>query len=180
MMYSYLKTLSICLQGGRCPVFNGIHALYISHYLSVADRGLAIVGPIVWQQIDMSYALFSALGLVLSSFLKRFNTRMGMDVGYVTSSNTNGNDKAAYELSYESRHAKSPQISQITTHGTIDESELRLRPEKRHYTADITHLEARREPSVSSNTSQRPIIRCHFDYVVAYEEAVEDSGWNQL
>ncbi|KXL42856.1 MAG: hypothetical protein FE78DRAFT_116763, partial [Acidomyces sp. 'richmondensis'] len=73
-----------------CPVFNGIHALYISHYLSVADRGLAIVGPIVWQQIDMSYSLFSALGLVLSSFLKRFNTRMGMDVGYVTSSNTNG------------------------------------------------------------------------------------------
>ena len=132
----------------------------------------------------MSYALLTALALALSNFLKNFNTRMGMDVGYLASGYAasryaKGSGKAAYELSSQSRNARSQRTVQKTPHGTVEESDFWRRPEKPQYTAEIIHPQAQRDPSVSSNTSQRPIIRCNVEFTVAHEDAIEEAGSNR-
>jgi hypothetical protein len=79
-----LYVLYTCMNGRELTstdaLCSALFTVSISNFVQSSDPGLAVSLPLVWQQIDMSYALGTALTIGLKAFIGDFHTGMGMDM----------------------------------------------------------------------------------------------------
>ena len=100
-------------------VFSGIHLLYVQRLHHSSDPGLAAAQPLIWREIELTYALAATTVMTLRPFTKEFDTGFGMGgetyrthgtntQGYIVSSGTRDNTNVsrshpgdAIELTYQ-------------------------------------------------------------------------------
>jgi len=133
---------------------------------------VSVVGPLVWQQIYMTYALLTGLVLALKGFLQSFDTGMAFQATYAGSSS---GAKGVYGLGDLSK------ASHISRKGDRSLNEkLQHRPSGGlAYSAQISHPSDGQEASIRSGHSQHPIIKREVQYTVEYE-AREDRSQESL
>ncbi|GAB7352979.1 hypothetical protein MBLNU459_g3546t2 [Dothideomycetes sp. NU459] len=153
-------------------VFSGIHVGYISDSASASDPGLAVVASLVWQQIELGYALISATIPTLKSFIRGYERAMGWESSYAKTGTIVGSQ---HQL--QSFHTKSHLASRHRDDDTHSEyGRSPLRPDQQHYKANVTVPHnpdiPKRMLSTGSGGSQDPIIRKDVDFTVSSESAV--------
>lgn len=156
----------------RCVAFSSVHTYYISTYVSSANPGVGVVAPLVWQQIALSYALFSALAIALKSFFQSFDMDFGIGRTYAegTRPSDNGSGFRLRNLTKGKGGSKSMKTWEHKSQVGVSEDETINRPDGPKYTAQIFHAGEHREGSVRSGISQHPIIRCDVQYSVSHED----------
>lgn len=149
-------------------MFAWAHAHYIRVYLASSDPGIDVIAPIVWQQLDLCYALLSAILIALKAFLQTFDTSMGTDRTFAQESKLHsGGSHGLSKLSQkESKVGRKPERR---SHNDKFAMDSKYRPEQTQYSTDISHPSDRQGGSIRSNSSQRPIIRYDVEYSVTHE-----------
>ncbi|KAK5109244.1 hypothetical protein LTR62_007226 [Meristemomyces frigidus] len=81
---AYIKAAVILAFSFRlvCVVFAALHAVHLGRYAHATDPGLAIANVLVWQQVELGYALMAATILTLMSFIRGYNKAMGFEQSY--------------------------------------------------------------------------------------------------
>ena len=163
-----------------CIAFSGVHAKYIASYVSEngsTNGGLAVVGPLVWQQLATGYSLLSAILMALKSFLQSFDVGSGWgeNATYKQSSahaSSNGrNTPGMYGLQVFSKRS---QRSAGSRNDDWDRGGTGRRPEDlQTYQANVHAAKEDRDnrstDSGISQISQRAMIRYEKRYEVTTE-----------
>ncbi|KAK5122800.1 hypothetical protein LTR85_003715 [Meristemomyces frigidus] len=174
-------------------VLAAMHGLSIAKYVHSADPGLAIANVLVWQQVELGYALISSTVPTLKSFIRGYNKAMGWDPTYDSKRGALG---GGYNLETYGQHsgARSAQASAVgagalRSKGGGVPSRLRREPdddaiELRSKTDGAYHAGAyhesshrghgngkgvRRMTSTGSGDSEDPIIRRDILVTVEHE-----------
>jgi hypothetical protein len=165
-------------------VFAIIHVYYISLWSSSSDPSIAAVYSLLWQQVELGYALMAATIPTLRSFVRGYEKAMGWESSYYirnTASRTNGT--FAMSTMNKSRHEEEGGSNVIGLHRLETNDTQPLRPDRQGYKASIYgggqglnetqegNL-PRRTKSSGSNDSQEPIIRKDVEIQVSSEAAV--------
>ena len=102
-------------------VFSGLHLYSVGQLLHLSDPGLAGGRPLIWREVELTYALAATTVMTLRPFTKEFDTGFGMGGetyrthgtnanGYIVSSGTRDNTAVSrsrgddIELSYRQKH----------------------------------------------------------------------------
>ncbi|KAK5165157.1 uncharacterized protein LTR77_009255 [Saxophila tyrrhenica] len=169
-----------------CIAFAALHAHHIAAFdtrSNTQDSGLAVVGSVVWQQLNLGYSLLSALLIALKSFLASFETNHGWgehETFKATSAGQSGNARDASALSYGmkplSKSGKKGSVLRSWGSRNDDSGEKldRNRAGKTGYKANVEARgkEERDDGSVGSGRSgisQHPIIRYEQRFEVTSE-----------
>ncbi|KAJ9630758.1 hypothetical protein H2203_001282 [Taxawa tesnikishii (nom. ined.)] len=132
-------------------VFAAIRVHYGFQFARSADPGLGIIPPLIWQEIELGYALISATIPTLRSFIRGYEKAMGWDPSYSASN--------SHQL--QSFHQHSALRSQ-----TRDDPLDVLRSDRQDYKADIwgewgqygsDHQEGRPDPCVVGERDERSV-----------------------
>ncbi|KAG9947976.1 hypothetical protein KCU85_g5335, partial [Aureobasidium melanogenum] len=165
-------------------IFAIIHVYYVSQWSSSSDPGIATVYSLLWQQIELGYALMAATIPTLRSFIRGYEKAMGWESSYYVRNNTAASRTATstYHLSTmtKSRHEeeRGDAVFGLQRIETCDREPLR--PDRPNYKAQIygPGLDSvsegnvpRRTKSSSSGDSQEPIIRKDVEIQVSSEAA---------
>lgn len=143
-------------------VFAAIRVHYGFQFARSADPGLGIIPPLIWQEIELGYALISATIPTLRSFIRGYEKAMGWDPSYSASN--------SHQL--QSFHQHSALRSQ-----TRDDPLDVLRSDRQDYKADIWgqpeqgKQDHKRVGSRGSGDSTDPIIRRDVQIHVSSESA---------
>ncbi|KAK4580205.1 hypothetical protein LTR86_000408 [Recurvomyces mirabilis] len=168
-MTTYIKATVVFAFAFRliCVVFAALHGLYIGRYVHATDPGLAIAYVLVWQQVELGYALMAATIPTLKSFIRGYNKAMGFEASYEDkrglgggynlgsygrSGNMSHNNSGLRSKQHRSRVGTEPE--QMDDHD--------LRPRDGEYRAGAYHdpvRKVRRQTSTGSGDSEDPIIR---------------------
>lgn len=150
-----------------------MHAYYASVLERSTDPAVAIIQPLTWQQLALTYSLLSAMAVALRPFLRDFHTGMGMGMSHVTDGSRYGRGSNAHAYpglkldDLSKSRDKDSRLAQGDSNRR-DEDE-RYRPDDIHYSAAIYHAD--RKPSHGSLHSQQPMIRHEVEYNVVYDTA---------
>ena len=103
-------------------VFSGLHLYSVNRLLHSSDPGLAGGRPLIWREIELTYALAATTVMTLRPFTTEFNTGFGMGGetyrqhgtntnGYIVSSGSKDNTAASrsrggddIEMNYRHKH----------------------------------------------------------------------------
>ena len=168
-MTTYIKATVVFAFAFRllCVVFAAMHGLYVGRYIDAADPGLAIANVLVWQQVELGYALMAATIPTLKSFIRGYNKAMGFEASYLEKPGLGG----GYNLGSYGRSANMSDINsglRSKQHrsriGTDSEQmgDHDLRPRDGEYRAGAYHdpvRKVKRQASTGSGNSEDPIIR---------------------
>lgn len=117
----------------RFPVaiFSGLHLNAVQRLLHSSDPGLAAGRPLIWREIELTYALAATTVMTLRPLTKEFNTGFGMGGetyrthgtnanGYIASSGTRDNTALSanrgldeIELNYRNKHSSMNKATKI-------------------------------------------------------------------
>ncbi|KAG9677807.1 hypothetical protein KCU99_g4461, partial [Aureobasidium melanogenum] len=165
-------------------IFAIIHVYYVSQWSSSSDPGIATVYSLLWQQVELGYALMAATIPTLRSFIRGYEKAMGWESSYYIRNNTAASRTATstYHLSTmnKSRHEEERGDGAVFGLQRIETCDREpLRPDRPNYKAQIygpgldgVHESVpRRTKSSSSGDSQEPIIRKDVEIQVSSEAA---------
>ncbi|KAI4731040.1 hypothetical protein E4T49_01085 [Aureobasidium sp. EXF-10728] len=158
-------------------IFAVIHVYYVSRWSSSSDPGTATVYSLLWQQVELGYALMAATIPTLRSFIRGYEKAMGWESSYYVRNTAS----RSYQLSTitKSRHEEEGG-GQAFGLQRIETKDRELRPDKQGYKAQIYGPDLnsisesnvpRRTKSASSGESQEPIIRKDVEIQVSSEAA---------
>jgi hypothetical protein len=162
-------------------VFAIIHVYYIAQWSSSTDPSIAAVYSLLWQQVELGYALMAATIPTLRSFVRGYEKAMGWESSYYirnTASRTNGT--FAMSTMNKSRHEEETGNINGLHHLETNDTQP-LRPDRQGYKASIygggvsetqEGNMPRRTKSSGSNDSQEPIIRKDVEIQVSSEAAI--------
>ncbi|KAF2838844.1 hypothetical protein M501DRAFT_935163 [Patellaria atrata CBS 101060] len=196
-MNAQLKARVVGAFAFRIPVaiFAIIYVVSLERALRRPNTGVAYANPMVYLQVELGYSLIAATIPCLKSFIKSFDTGMGLEIGYSSrayGSGANSNNSQTYGTSgfHSSRSAKSPgtyqlnslngdTVSKVTTkndatprrapsHGPGDST---LRPEDFKNHAVIYHSNDKGDTTSSRSGSQEMIIRRDVQWDVRHDYA---------
>lgn len=166
-------------------VFALMHIARIAHYSKSSDPGLAVIGNLIWQQVELGYSLISATIPTLRSFIRGYEKAMGWEASY-SKSHTDPPmfGTASYPMqSYRSKNGsnRSGNHEIGIDHDDNESTRPNLRPDKSKYKANIygpgdQPHKLRREPSTGSSDSEHPIIRKDVHFSVSSETS-PSSPW---
>jgi hypothetical protein len=168
-------------------VFAVIHVYYVSRWSSALDPSLAAVYSLLWQQVELGYALVSATIPTLRSFIRGYEKAMGWESSYSVRNTNTHQSSSAYPLGSmlsKSRHEEEEEgrgVLGLERESTYDRQHP-LRPDGPNYKAKIYgpafgnvdvhhHHHVKRSKSNSSGGSDVPIIRKHVEIQVSSESA---------
>ncbi|KAK3071924.1 hypothetical protein LTR53_007770 [Teratosphaeriaceae sp. CCFEE 6253] len=162
-----------------CAVFAALHALYIARYVRSSDPGLAIANVLVWQQVELGYALIAATIPTLKSFIRGYSKAMGWESSYQEKRglgggynlNSYGRSKNASAQNSRLRSTNNASRARPENLGADDRD---LRPHEGEYHAGAYHdptRKVRRVTSTGSGDSEDPIIRRDVSVTVEHESA---------
>jgi hypothetical protein len=156
-----------------------VHLHYIITFIDRPNTGVALIMAIAFQQVQLSYALISSTIPTLKTFVRSFNTNMGLDVtstlvtyGYGTNKMpTSRHTTENYELKDTAAVESQASSQSARKKGMLGRN---FRPEPIEHSASIVHLTKKdRTPSAErshmSNDSQEMIIRRNVDFQVHYD-----------
>ncbi|KAI5245827.1 hypothetical protein E4T43_03014 [Aureobasidium subglaciale] len=160
-------------------IFAIIHVYYVSQWSSSSDPGIATVYSLLWQQVELGYALMAATIPTLRSFIRAYEKAMGWESSYYIKNTNTRTANSTYQLStmQTSRHEEEGAVFGLRRLSTSDKSPLR--PDRPNYKAQIygpglhdvaEHL-PRRTKSNGSGGSEEPIIRKDVEIQVSSEAA---------
>ncbi|KAI4762874.1 hypothetical protein E4T52_05109 [Aureobasidium sp. EXF-3400] len=165
-------------------VFAIIHVYYIAQWSTSSDPSIAAVYSLLWQQVELGYALMAATIPTLRSFIRGYEKAMGWESSYYIR-NTASRTTGTYAMSTmnKSRHEEEGGGTGIGLHRLETNDTQPLRPDRQGYKASIygggqgvTELSEgnipRRTKSSGSNDSQEPIIRKDVEIQVSSEAAI--------
>ena len=77
----------------RIPVavFSGMHLLFVQKVLHSSDPGIAAGKPLIWREVELTYALAATTVMTLRPFTKEFDTGFGMGGETYRTHGTNAN-----------------------------------------------------------------------------------------
>ncbi|WPH02745.1 Hypothetical protein R9X50_00561300 [Acrodontium crateriforme] len=179
-MKTRMKATLTLLVGLRLmgPIFTALYTASLSAFGGNANPSVAIIAPLVWQQVALGYNLMSALVTALLAFLKNFHTGMGVDLrgmsyretgGSYPVKGSNGSKPNSYPMKSLTRRSQVGSDSQIRTIDIENNETSPRRGDNAQYSASIYHPTTRRVSSIASNGSERPIIKCDVQFNVTYE-----------
>jgi hypothetical protein len=119
-------------------VFAIIHVYYISLWSSSSDPSIAAVYSLLWQQVELGYALMAATIPTLRSFVRGYEKAMGWESSYYirnTASRTNGT--FAMSTMNKSRHEEEGGGHINGLHRLETNDTQPLRPDRQGYKASI-------------------------------------------
>ncbi|KAF2502798.1 hypothetical protein BU16DRAFT_19157 [Lophium mytilinum] len=119
----------------RLPVavFSVLHIIALSHALRASNPGVALANVALYQQAQLGYSLISATIPTLKSFVKSFDTGLGLQVGYSSnpsSGNPSGQGSSGAGGSGRRRPAESYNMSNLSkgsAGGSVDGGEGRVK-----------------------------------------------------
>ena len=168
-MTTYVKATVVFAFAFRlvCAFFSVFRAVWGTRYVHSSDPGLAIANVLVWQQVQLGYALIAATIPTLKGFIRGYNKAMGWDASYQEKRGLGG----GYNLgSYGRSGARSAPTSKLRSN--VGGSRARpepdqaadegMRPHDGVYRAGAYHdagRKIRRMTSTGSGNSEDPIIR---------------------
>ena len=171
-------------------VFAIIHVYYIAQWSSSSDPSIAAVYSLLWQQVELGYALMAATIPTLRSFVRGYEKAMGWESSYYIR-NTASRTTGTYALSTmnKSRHEEEGGGGGGSTGNGLHRMDTNdtqpLRPDRQGYKASIygggvggvsdmqeANNVPRRTKSSGSNDSQEPIIRKDVEIQVSSEAAI--------
>ncbi|KAL8734734.1 MAG: hypothetical protein Q9181_003098 [Wetmoreana brouardii] len=117
---------------------------------------VAVATTIILQQVELSYSLMASSFAILSTFLKKFNSGMGLSLGSAT-----GTHRGDYELSY---------LKKRSIPETSDTERLRLTTGNGRYTSTVSHSYPKSKSPSLGEGSQPMEIRRDFHVHVSYED----------
>lgn len=161
-------------------IFAIIHVYYVAQWSKSFNPGIAAVYSLLWQQVELGYALMAATIPTLRSFIRGYEKAMGWESSYCRHPSGNKTTYASYQLSTinKSRHEEEEggfqELGRENTYGVHSP----LRPDRPNYKAKISgpafgaelHV-PRRTKSNSSVGSEEPIIRKEVEVQVMSESA---------
>ncbi|KAH0020039.1 hypothetical protein KCU80_g16870, partial [Aureobasidium melanogenum] len=163
-------------------IFAIIHVYYVSQWSSSSDPGIATVYSLLWQQVELGYALMAATIPTLRSFIRGYEKAMGWESSYyIRNTAASRTATSTYHLSTmnKSRHEeeRGDAVFGLQRIETCDREPLR--PDRPNYKAQIygpgldsvSESVPRRTKSSSSGDSQEPIIRKDVEIQVSSEAA---------
>ncbi|KAG9829778.1 hypothetical protein KCU98_g14036, partial [Aureobasidium melanogenum] len=163
-------------------IFAIIHVYYVSQWSSASDPGIATVYSLLWQQIELGYALMAATIPTLRSFIRGYEKAMGWESSYyIRNTAASRTATSTYHLSTmnKSRHEEERGDAMFGLQRIETCDREPLRPDRPNYRAQIygPGLDSvgenapRRTKSSSSGDSQEPIIRKDVEIQVSSEAA---------
>lgn len=167
-------------------VFAIVHVYYIAQWNAASDPSIAAVYSLLWQQVELGYALMAATIPTLRSFIRGYEKAMGWESSYYIR-NTASRTTGTYAMSTmnKSRHEEEGERNINGLHRIETNDTQPLRPDRQGYKASIYGggqgglgsevMDAnvpRRTKSSGSNDSQEPIIRKDVEIQVSSEAAV--------
>ncbi|KAH0385764.1 hypothetical protein KCU92_g3199, partial [Aureobasidium melanogenum] len=164
-------------------IFAIIHVYYVSQWSSSSDPGIATVYSLLWQQVELGYALMAATIPTLRSFIRGYEKAMGWESSYyIRNTAASRTATSTYHLSTmnKSRHEEERGDGAVFGLQRIETCDREpLRPDRPNYKAQIygpgldgVHESVpRRTKSSSSGDSQEPIIRKDVEIQVSSEAA---------
>jgi len=167
-------------------VFAIIHVYYIAQWSTSSDPSIAAVYSLLWQQVELGYALMAATIPTLRSFVRGYEKAMGWESSYYIR-NTASRTTGTYAMSTmnKSRHEEEGGGQVIGLHRLETNDTQPLRPDRQGYKASIygggqgglggevsDANMPRRTKSSGSNDSQEPIIRKDVEIQVSSEAAI--------
>jgi hypothetical protein len=166
-------------------VFAIIHVYYIAQWSSSSDPSIAAVYSLLWQQVELGYALMAATIPTLRSFVRGYEKAMGWESSYYIRNTAASRATGTYAMSTmnKSRHEEEGGSGVIGLHRLETNDTQPLRPDRQGYKASIYGGGAglnetqegnlpRRTKSSGSNDSQEPIIRKDVEIQVSSEAAL--------
>lgn len=151
-------------------LFAAMHGVWIAKYVHASDPGLAIANVLVWQQVELGYALISSTVPTLKSFVRGYNKAMGWDPTYDSKRGLGG----GYNLGTYGQNSgqRSAQVSAVGArsksagkfrHEDDDTIDLRSKTDGEYHAGayhESNHGKGiRRTTSTGSGESEDPIIR---------------------
>ncbi|THW11834.1 hypothetical protein D6C98_02115 [Aureobasidium pullulans] len=159
-------------------MFAIIHVYYVSQWSDSSDPGIATVYSLLWQQVELGYALMAATIPTLRSFVRAYEKAMGWESSYYIRNTNTRTANSTYQLSTmnKSRHEEEG-VFGLQRETTCDKHPLR--PDRPNYKAqiygpglnDLPENMPRRTKSNSSGGSEEPIIRKDVEIQVSSEAA---------
>ena len=167
-MSRYIKIVVVSAFSFRLAgvIFAAFHGVYMEDYIRAADPGLAIANVLVWQQVELGYALIGSTIPTLKSFVRGYNKAMGWEAAYEKRGLGGGYNLGSYVRS----GGRSQGISKIGSGGGSKirrqaDDAVGLRPEQGQYNVGVSHgsfsgnKAVRRLSDAPSGDSEEPIIR---------------------
>ncbi|KAI4814806.1 hypothetical protein E4T44_10664 [Aureobasidium sp. EXF-8845] len=164
-------------------VFAIIHVYYIAQWSTSSDPSIAAVYSLLWQQVELGYALMAATIPTLRSFVRGYEKAMGWESSYYIRNTTASRATGTYAMSSMNKSRHEEESGVIGLHRLETNDTQPLRPDRQGYKASIYgggpglnetqegNL-PRRTKSSGSNDSQEPIIRKDVEIQVSSEAAV--------
>ena len=154
---------------------------YITAFINASNVGVAITVAIVFQQLELGYSLVSTTIPTLKTFIRDFDTGMGLDLAssmsnYGRGTNRYGNishsfngNSGSYELKERSKDGPRPSLTERLG-GKVSQN---FRPDLVENTTSIVHATHHRrsasaERSHTTENSQEMLIHHDVDFHVLY------------
>ncbi|KAK5137069.1 hypothetical protein LTR08_001078 [Meristemomyces frigidus] len=180
-MTTYIKVTVVSAFAFRicCAVVAVLHGVWFGTYVHSSDPGLAIADVLVWQQVELGYALISATIPILKGFVRGYNSAMGFDLSYEAKKKLGG----GYNLESYGEQSRNRSAAGSRGRSKLGGSRLRheggdrmnLRPNDGDYQAGAYHEPNRggkgRPTSTGSGNSEDPIIRRDISVTVEHSQA---------
>lgn len=159
-----------------------VHLHYVAKYVDAPRTSFSIIPALVWQQIELCWALLTASIPNLKAFMKSFNSGFGLEntatdgygLGYGGA--THGSQVSeGYQLGSVKNHEPVPKLAHVSQQESVNRPFAdNLRPDFVDYSTTIEHENANKERSearsIESGGSQDMIIRKDVQYDVRYEQ----------
>ena len=155
---------------------------YVTTFFDTSNAGVAISTAIVFQQTELGYSLVSSTIPTLKTFLRRFDTGMGLDLASSITHYGHGSTRYKSNMFNSSKGSGGRyELQERSKDGTGPSSTERLgkiappnfRPDLIDSTRSIAHpanrTSASAEQSHTTENSQEMTIRYHVDFQVQSE-----------
>ncbi|KAI4763472.1 hypothetical protein E4T52_04520 [Aureobasidium sp. EXF-3400] len=160
-------------------IFAIIHVYYVSQWSSSSDPGIATVYSLLWQQVELGYALMAATIPTLRSFIRGYEKAMGWESSYyIRNTAASRTATSTYHLSTmnKSRHEEERGDGAVFGLQRIETCDREpLRPDRPNYKAQIygPGLDGVHEsvPGGQRAVPVEPIIRKDVEIQVSSEAA---------
>jgi hypothetical protein len=165
-------------------VFAIIHVYYIAQWSTSSDPSIAAVYSLLWQQVELGYALMAATIPTLRSFIRGYEKAMGWESSYYIHNTAASRTTGTYAMSTMNKSRHEEEGSGVNGLHRLETNDTQpLRPDRQGYKASIYGGGAgsnetqegnlpRRTKSSGSNDSQEPIIRKDVEIQVSSEAAI--------
>ena len=164
-----------------CAVFAAMYGAAVGTYTRADDPGLAIATVLVWQQVELGYALMAATIPTLKSFIRGYNKAMGWEASYDSKKKLGG----GYNLGTYGNNSAGRSAQMSKDRSRIREGQgdaMDLRPDEHDYRAGAYHEPGRgksvrrRTSNAGSGDSEDPIIRRDVSVTVEHEPPRQTDG----